>query len=110
MTGGYCLPARFIIHTVGPVWEGGGYDEAGTLRRCYESSLALAAEHGFASIAFPCIATGSYEFPQDLACEIAIDSVRDWLGSHEYPREVLFCCFDESDADFYRDRLAETKA
>ena len=106
ITGGYLLPARYIIHTVGPVWEGGQFDEAATLRRCYQSCLKLAADRGIESIAFPCLATGVYDFPKDLACEIAIETVREWLAEHNSPREVAFCCFEESDAKLYRERLA----
>jgi O-acetyl-ADP-ribose deacetylase (regulator of RNase III) len=105
ITGGYLLPARHIIHTVGPVWEGGQYDEAATLRRCYRSCLQLAAEHGIEAIAFPCLATGVYEFPKDLACEIAVETVREWLTEHDLPREVVFCCFEQEDAELYRKRL-----
>lgn len=110
ITFGYLLPARHIIHTVGPVWEGGQFDEANTLRRCYRACLELAASHGIESIAFACIATGTYEFPKDLACEIAVDSVREWLSTHELPRDVIFCCFEDTDATLYRDRLASVTA
>jgi O-acetyl-ADP-ribose deacetylase len=107
ITGGYRLPAKYIIHTVGPVWEGGQYDEAATLRRCYRASLELAAGRGVESIAFPCVATGVYEFPKDLACKVAVDAVREWLSENDLPKEVVFCCFEEEDAEPYRDRLAE---
>ena len=110
ITGGYLLPARYIIHTVGPVWEGGEYDEAATLRRCYQSCLQLASDRGIESIAFPCLATGVYEFPKDLACEIAVETVREWLTKHDSPREVVFCCFEEEDAELYRQRLAALAA
>ena len=101
ITGGYLLPAKKIFHTVGPVWEGGGYDEAGTLKSCYNASLKLAAENGVRSIAFPCIATGTYEFPSELACEIAISTVVEWLDSHELPARVVFCCFEDEDFRLY---------
>jgi O-acetyl-ADP-ribose deacetylase (regulator of RNase III) len=106
ITGGYRLPARFIIHTVGPVWEGGDYAEADTLRSCYRESLALAAERALETVAFPCIATGVYEYPRELACEVAVETVRAWLESHELPRDVIFCCFDNADAEVYRERLS----
>lgn len=105
MTGGYQLPAKHIIHTVGPVWEDGQYDEANTLRRCYSACLVLAESHWIASIAFPCIATGVYGFPKNLACEIAVGTVRDWLSIHDFPNEVIFCCFDQEDAELYREQL-----
>jgi O-acetyl-ADP-ribose deacetylase (regulator of RNase III) len=104
-TRGYLLPARYIIHTVGPIWEGGGCGEADTLQSCYTASLALAADRGIKSVAFPCIATGVYEFPRDLACEIAIESASPWLESHELPHEVVLCCFEQEDAELYRERL-----
>ena len=110
LTKGYCLPAKFIIHTVGPVWEGGQFDEAVTLRKCYESCLGLASDRRFESIAFPCISTGAYEFPTDLACEVAVNTVSDWLSSHEFPKTATFCCFGQSDADLYRRRLANQDA
>lgn len=109
ITRGYLLPAKHIIHTVGPVWEGGGYDEAGTLRKAYESTLALAEKHDIGSLAIPCIATGNYGFPTAQACEIAVDAVSTWLTEHELPREVTFCCFLESDAELYRRRLSATR-
>ncbi len=106
ISGAYRLPAKYIIHTVGPVWEGGHYDEVGTLRRCYRACLELAEGRGVESIAFPCVATGVYEFPKDLACEVAVDAVREWLSDHDLPKQVVFCCFEESDAALYRDRLS----
>jgi O-acetyl-ADP-ribose deacetylase (regulator of RNase III) len=68
--------------------------------------LAIAADRGFESIAFPCISTGAYEFPKELACEIALETVSNWLTIHDFPKQVTFCCFDESDADLDRNRLA----
>src|SRR5215469_2351723 len=83
LTGGYLLPARFVIHAVGPVWEGGGFGEKDLLASCYRESLALAERHNLATIAFPCIATGAHEFPPSEACRIALEVVRQWLASHE---------------------------
>jgi O-acetyl-ADP-ribose deacetylase (regulator of RNase III) len=105
-TGAYRLPARLVVHTVGPVWEGGGHGEQQTLESCYRSSLELAAEKGAASIAFPCIATGVYGYPRAEACEVAVAATLQWLREHEQPREVVFCCFAEEDARLYRERLA----
>ena len=110
LTQGHCLPARFIIHTVGPVWEGGQYDETGTLRSCYESCLELAADRRLGIVAFPCISTGAYEFPHELACDVAVETVSRWLASHDLPQEVVFCCFDETDAEHYRRRLGNETA
>lgn len=105
ITGGYLLPAKHVIHTVGPVWEGGMYDEAALLASCYRSSLALAAQHGVQSIAFPCIATGAHEYPRENACRIAVETVVEWLKANDLPREVTFCCFDDEDVKVYRERL-----
>jgi O-acetyl-ADP-ribose deacetylase len=108
ITKGYLLPAKFVIHTVGPVWERGDYDEADLLASCYRESLKLAESHNVTTMAFPCIATGAHEFPPDKACQIAIETVSAWLEGHELPREVIFCCYAESDAKHYRQRLGLT--
>ena len=78
-----------------------------TLHRSYQSSLALAAENGVATIALPCIATGIYGFPKQQACQIAIDTVLAWLRSNRLPQVVVFCCYSDTDASLYRERLAE---
>lgn len=105
ITGGYLLPAKFVIHTVGPVWEGGGYGEAELLAGCYRESLALAASREIQTIAFPCIATGGHEFPPETACDIAVEAVSTWLARNALPREVTFCCYSDADARWYRERL-----
>ncbi|MCC6511289.1 MAG: O-acetyl-ADP-ribose deacetylase [Pirellulaceae bacterium] len=107
MTLGYRLPARHIIHTVGPIYDGGGYGEAEQLASCYRECLRLASETGLESIAFPCISTGIFGYPKDDACEIAISVVAEWLATHTSPKVVTFCCFSSEDADLYRARLAE---
>ncbi len=107
ITGGYLLPAKHVIHTVGPVYEDGSYGEADVLRSAYESSLRLAEEHSLCSVAFPCIATGTYAFPHEAACEIAVETVAAWLRGHEFPQRVVFCCFDEPDISLYRGRLSQ---
>lgn len=107
ITRGYLLSAKHVIHTVGPVYEGGGFGEAQTLASCYRESLKIAESHGIATVAFPNIATGAYEYPKEEACAVAVDTVIDWLLSHELPREVVFCCFREDDANPYRQRLGE---
>lgn len=107
ITSGYKLRARHVIHAVGPVWDGGDAGERETLAGCYRASLELAGQHSLASVAFPCIATGVYRFPQDEACRIAVETVRDWLSGHEFPREVVFCCYLDEDFDLYRARLDE---
>lgn len=106
-TKGYRLPARHIIHTVGPVWQGGHQDEDALLRSCYRNSLALAAELGCASIAFPAISTGVYGFPVDRAAKIAVTSVLDALEDGLNLDQVIFCCFEEQAAAHHRDALKE---
>lgn len=108
ITHGYLLPASRIIHTVGPVWDGGGYGERETLTRCYRESLRLAEENGVETIAFPCIATGSYAFPKEEACDIAVTTVSEWIAGHSLPKAISFCCFDGEDYALYRARLAAT--
>lgn len=105
LTPGFRLPARYIIHTVGPIYDGGGYGEAELLRSCYRESLAIASATGIRTIAFPCISTGVYGYPKLEACDIAISCVIEWLAQHELPSAVTFCCFNESDAAMYREQL-----
>jgi len=95
MTSGHHLPARYVIHTVGPVWRGGEAGEAQLLASCYRSSLALAAQHRIRSIAFPAISCGAYGYPVDQACAIAMREVRGFLRAEELPSEVVFACFDQ---------------
>jgi O-acetyl-ADP-ribose deacetylase (regulator of RNase III) len=104
-TRGHRLSARHIIHTVGPIWRNGTANEAELLASCYRSRLALAFEVSAQTIAFPCISTGVYGYPKMDACIIAVRTVRDWLAQHDVPREVLFCCFSDSDAQLYRETL-----
>lgn len=106
ITQGYRLPARYVIHTVGPVWRGGTANEAELLARCYRSSLALARDHGVNSIAFPAISTGIYGYPLAPATAIAIRTVRDWLANEMKPRSVTFCCFSAEVAAVYSAALA----
>ena len=101
LTRGYRLPSRFVIHTVGPVWHGGRQGEASLLASCYRESLALAAAHNLASLAFPCISTGVYGYPPEQACEVAIAAVRDFLRQPSSLREVIFCCFSAGDLALY---------
>ncbi|SRR5579871_6463550 len=110
ITKGYLLPAKFIIHTVGPVWEGGEYGERELLASCYQESLKLADECGAETLAFPCIATGTYGYPKSEACEVAVNAALAWLRTHELPRQVVFCCFEEGDAEVYRARLGTVGA
>ena len=104
ITRGYRLPAKHVIHTVGPVWRGGGHGEAALLAACYRNTLALAEAHGLASIAFPAISTGVYGYPKDEAARIAVDTVRAFPAVSV--REVVFCCFSEHDRARYDALLA----
>ena len=108
LTRGYLLPARYVIHTVGPVWRGGGAGEPELLAACYRSALALASAHGLASIAFPCISTGVYGYPADLAARVAVATVRETVSAPV--REVVFCCFSAGDLAVYRRLLAPESA
>jgi O-acetyl-ADP-ribose deacetylase len=94
ITKGYNLKARHVIHTVGPVWNGGGGGEASLLAACYRRSLALAREHGLASVAFPAISTGVYRFPARRAADIAIATCAAELAAHAQPAKVILCMFD----------------
>ena len=105
MTRGYALPARHVIHTVGPIWQDGAHGEPQLLRSCYTESLRLAAEAGLESVAFPGISTGVYGYPAEGACEVAEGAVAGWLAAHDLPRTVTFCCFSELAAALYRRRL-----
>jgi O-acetyl-ADP-ribose deacetylase len=93
ITSGYRLPARWIIHAVGPVWTGGNRNEAALLASCYENSLRLAVENDLRSIAFPAISTGAYAYPLKQATEIAIREVQRFTKESAAPQEVLFCCY-----------------
>ncbi len=106
MTRGYRLPARFVIHTVGPVWHGGGSGEASLLESCYRKSLSLAAGPRLSSIAFPAISTGIYGYPKARAAEIAVAAVHRHLAREAYPTRVIFCCFDDDAASLYRGLLS----
>ncbi len=94
ITKGYRLPARYVIHTPGPVWRGGGHGEEELLRSCYESCLRLAVENGCESVAFPSISTGVYRFPVDRASHIAIDTIADALARYPQLKLVRVVCFD----------------
>lgn len=92
ITRGYNLPARYVIHTVGPVWRGGGSGEDELLAACYRNSLHLAELNAVRSIAFPTISTGAYGFPLERAARIAVRTVRDFLSAHPLPEKVVFVC------------------
>ena len=104
ITKGCRLPAKFVIHTVGPVWDGGDEGEAELLASCYRNALRLAAENGVRSLAFPAISTGVYGYPKDAAARIAVDTVRECAGGSI--EEVVFCCFSEDDRVRYERLLS----
>lgn len=101
ITGGHRLPAKFVIHTVGPVWHGGGRGESALLASCYRRSLALAGELGLRSIAFPCISAGVYGYPLGKAAEVAIAAVRSELASTTSIESITFCCHSARDLAVY---------
>lgn len=107
LTKGYRLPARYIIHAVGPVWHGGQNGEPDLLASCYRRSLELAHANGIVSIAFPSISTGIYGYPIELAARVAIDTVRRSLAEFTTVREVIFCCFSAGDLVVYERQLSE---
>jgi O-acetyl-ADP-ribose deacetylase (regulator of RNase III) len=106
LTKGYRLPAKYVIHTVGPVWRGGTQGEADLLASCYQRSLELAASLDIASIALPSISTGIYGYPIDRAADIAVSTVRRSTRQSTTVAEVIFCCFSAADLEVYRRLLA----
>jgi O-acetyl-ADP-ribose deacetylase (regulator of RNase III) len=107
ITNGYRLPAKHVIHAVGPVWNGGQAGEPELLASCYRRSLELAAAHHLRSIAFPSISTGIYGYPIELAARVAVDTVKSALPRVGKLDEVIFCCFSERDLDVYLAHLYE---
>jgi O-acetyl-ADP-ribose deacetylase (regulator of RNase III) len=110
LTKGYRLPAKHIIHTVGPVWRGGTNGEPDLLASCYRRSMELAATNGILSLAFPSISTGIYGYPIELAATVAVSTVRSSLREFAAIREVIFCCFSTKDLQVYEDALREAAA
>lgn len=102
LTRGYRLSAKFIVHTVGPVWRDGRHGESELLASCYRNSLRVAADHGAHSIAFPCISTGVYGYPFELAARVAVETVNLSLPQLDSIREVIFCCFSTGDLAIYQ--------
>lgn len=110
ITRGYRLPARHVIHTVGPVWRGGGVGEEALLASAYRSSLELALHHSLKTIAFPAISTGVYGFPAGPAAKIAVATVREVVTAHPAAFvDVVFCCFSEDSAAHHRSALARSR-
>jgi len=107
ITGGYNLPARHVIHTVGPVWGGGSRGEDALLASCYRTSLELAAEHGLRTIAFPSISTGAYRFPVKRASRIAVSEVKAFLEENDTVEKVTLVCFGQKAYDIHVAALEE---
>jgi O-acetyl-ADP-ribose deacetylase len=105
ITPGFNLPAKFVIHTVGPVWRGGQSREAQLLASCYRSSLQLAMANGVTSIAFPSISTGAYGYPIELAAQVAVGTVRQVESILSANQRIVFCCFSARDLGIYRKLL-----
>jgi O-acetyl-ADP-ribose deacetylase (regulator of RNase III) len=105
ITKGYLLPAKYVIHTVGPVWRGGHKNEAELLASCYRRSLELAQEHHCKTIAFPNVSTGIYGYPKREAAEIALKTVKNYLKENKLPEKVYFVCFDEENYRIYDELL-----
>lgn len=105
ITKGYNLPAKYVIHTVGPVWKNGNYNEELLLSMCYKNSLQLAVKYNIELIAFPAISTGAYGFPSELAAKIAIRSVKQFNQENNSVKKVIFVCFDELTFEIYKSLL-----
>ncbi|MBI5217524.1 MAG: O-acetyl-ADP-ribose deacetylase [Bacteroidia bacterium] len=101
ITKGYKLPAKYVIHTVGPIWNGGNNNEAALLEKCYFNSLKLAVENNIKTIAFPNISTGVYRFPKDKAARVAINTVKKFLSENSAINTVIFVVFDDENRDIY---------
>lgn len=107
ITRGFRLPAKHVIHTVGPIWEDGRHGEDDLLARAYDNSLKLAVENGIRTLAFPCISTGAYRFPAERASEIAVGVVTSFLDHHDGIEQVIFCCFDDEDYELYLEAVEQ---
>jgi O-acetyl-ADP-ribose deacetylase (regulator of RNase III) len=110
ITKGGRLPAKFVIHTVGPVWRGGADGEPALLARCYLRAIEIAADRGLASVAFPGISTGIYGYPVDLAARVAVAAVREGVSGGVSVHDVIFCCFSAEDLACYQRTLGEPGA
>ena len=107
ITAGYRLPARFVIHTVGPIWHGGAQGEARLLRACYQNSLRLAVENGVKTVAFPAISCGVYGYPKNDACQIAVSSIHDFLQTNTGLEKIYLVCFSEEMLQIYQNLLRQ---
>lgn len=109
ITKGYRLPAKYIIHTPGPVWNGGSKGEEALLQSCYENCLRLAVENGCSTVAFPSISTGIYRFPLEKASVIAVKTILHFCKEHPELKEVQMVCFDERTKEYYEEALERTR-
>ena len=107
ITQGYNLSAKWVIHTVGPVWRGGGHHEDDLLAKCYSNSLELARRHKADSVAFPAISTGAYGFPAERASKIALHEIQQFLEANDTPKRIIIICFDAQSAGIYARSIAE---
>jgi O-acetyl-ADP-ribose deacetylase (regulator of RNase III) len=107
ITKGYKLPAKWVIHTVGPVWRGGKYGEDELLAGCYRNSLELAAKHSVRTIAFPCISTGAYRFPSERAAQIALTEIKKFFQVNKTIEKVFAVCFGKTDHQIYQAALTD---
>lgn len=105
ITQGYQLPAKHVIHTVGPVWHGGDNNEAKLLANCYRNSLQLAEQHGLNTMAFPAISCGVYGYPLEQAVAIAVDTVKEYSDNCQQLTKIIFVCFDENLTELYQQKL-----
>ena len=107
LTKGYRLPARFVIHAVGPVWDGGTSGEPELLASCYRRAIEIAASNGIRTLAFPCISTGVYGYPAELAAKVAVGTVDRAIDEFTTIREIVFCCFSAADLGLYTTLLRQ---
>ena len=103
ITGGHNLKAKHVIHTAGPMWDGGYRNEVEFLTNCYRNSLKLASENDIRAIAFPAISTGAYDFPPDQAAQIAVKTTKAFLKNNKLPEKVIFVCFDQASLAYYEE-------
>lgn len=106
ITTGGNLAARFVIHTVGPVWNGGNSNEKQLLSNAYQNSMSIARDQNLKTIAFPNISTGIYGFPKKEAAVIAVTTVKSFLDAHPTPSKIIFCCFDDENFDLYKSLIS----
>lgn len=109
ITKGYALPAKYVIHTPGPIWRGGNNRERELLKSCYSSCLSLAGEHGCKTVDFPSISTGVYRFPLDEAAKIAVSTIKEYLAANPEMERVRMVCFDERTRNAYQTALNEVE-